>query len=151
MLFGVLCTWAVAYGAMSIFKSLTLAFLPAPPPDLADVTEYVAGKLDDLRVNDMLLVNGEGILDATRRFILADTYPPLKELSNENLQLVLYKAYLLTDIEVAELGKMLAPVVVFEQWSGKLPETLKDGQRALALAPIVDYLLKIPPIRQEKP
>lgn len=145
MFFGVLCTYAIAYGVFTLFDSFVSAFTPQP---LSLVTDYVAEKLDEFRLEDLKYQYGEGILDSRKTMVLTELLPCLAEYESEVLSTYLHTTYFLTHEELVELTSLLDPIDGFEKWATRVPPVLRDAQRGLMLEPVLRFLDKIPPLRR---
>ncbi len=146
MFFGVLCTYAVAYGTILIFNGFVSAL---QPQFLSSAVDYTEEKSDEFRREDLGYRYNEGVFDQVHRFCLAEDFPLIAQYKSEHLPAVLSVAYRLTAEEMRDLQILLDPLVAFEMWASGLPEPLKDSQRSIMANAVVGFLMKIPPLRQE--
>lgn len=146
MLFGVACLYMMAYGTFTLFGGLISPFIPKT---IKKATTKVTSATEEYRRDDLKMTHGEGIFDDGVKIRLANLYPALVALKNEELDGVLFTTYRLTQEEWAELKTMLDPVELFEMWSGGLPDDIRRIQRAQSLKPVIDFLMKIPDLRRE--
>ncbi len=148
MWFGVLCTYAMAYGALMFTRAVVGVFTPAP---VSTVINYITQKTEEFNTTEMKFRNGEGALDAKNRIVLSEKFPSLSAFDDDLTKTIVDRAFWLTDAENEELEVLLSPLALFEQWSWAtgLSEDLRNMQRARSIKPVLFFLSRIPETRQD--
>lgn len=143
MLFGILCTYALAYGAITLFGGI----ISLVPKIIEGVTDYVTETGEAIRDEDLQHLYKEGILDRNR-FVLAEYFPAIVAFDLPELDEILSRGYILTTEELRELKLILQPADVFEQWSKLEPPAIRRLQMSQSMLPVIDFLSRVPKLRQ---
>lgn len=142
MLFGVLCTYVMAYGTLTLFGGIASIFNPRT---LVRVVVHVTKQTEELRT-DLNLRHGEGVFDISKKITLAEIYPPFLEFDDDELRAVLHRVYWLTSEEEKELHAMLSPIEAFDNWAAyyRLSSGVRAVLRKRLVGPVLYYLSRIP-------
>lgn len=147
MVFGTLCTYAIALGALTIFRNVSR--IPFSPRKIKVVADYVQQKGEVVR-DELRFTNGEGIFAHNKRVVLKDVFPEFSTFEIEELDPLMTQLFWLTEEELVELEAMLAPLELFERAVPNMGPVLRREHRARATRPIINFLSKIPKIRRSQ-
>lgn len=144
MLFGILCTYVLAYGAGILFSNV-ISFVPKT---IQTGTRYLINEAEEIKTKDLKQSPDSGILESSE-LVLTELYPTLKTFNIEALTPFLQHSYWLTRKERQELEMLLSPILVFELLSStQMSSVVKDIQRRKSIEPVILFLSRIPEIRR---